>query len=315
MDDIPSYWKEYLENKAESLRIAESSLGNTGVSFAFITDVHIKTNNLKSPALLRCLFRNKLIRKVVCGGDIVYESYADKENALLELSSWADSTSQLRMVTILGNHDLNTHRSKDPMQAISESQFYQIECERSSSFVNYVKGTLYGYEDDTDRKVRYIYLNTGAPDEAVIDDIQIEWMKQCVLSLDKGWSVIVFCHQFFTGRMGAIPKLYIDANGVAIEGALNSIYDRSQATIACVVTGHCHRNYSKYSEKGFPIIATTCDTGGPDTEYFDPDTPYRVAGTTEEQAFDIYYVNTEQRRINIIRIGAGDSFVDRTFDY
>lgn len=115
--------------------------------------------------------------------------------------------------------------------------------------------------------------------------------------------------------MGVAQTLSLDENGILIEKAINDIYDSMAASLACIITGHCHRNYSIISEKGYPIIATTCDTGGLNSEYYDPDTPNRIVGTTAEQVIDLYSINTVDRYIKIIRIGAGDSVMDRSFSY
>lgn len=315
IEGVPSYWKKYFDSKEELLNNSAASIENQGVSFAFITDVHVRANNMKSPMLLKYLISKGLVNKVVCGGDIIYQSYENKEEAISELKAWADSTKGMGVVTLLGNHDLNSNYPLDKTQVLSEQDFFRIICAESSSFVNYAEGELYGYEDNENQKLRYIYLNTGAPDHMTIDNIQIEWLKKRILELEKGWTIVIFCHQFWTWRKSTDATLEYDENGTKIEKAINSIYDKASASIACVISGHCHRNYSKKSDKGFVMTSTTCDTGGFNSEQYDPDTPLRTANTTNEQAFDLFYINTDTRQIKIIRIGAGDTKSDRSFVY
>ncbi len=312
---VPSYWKEYLDGKAEELKKAEASTNGNGVSFAFITDIHVGSNNMVSPVILKYLQDKGVIQRVICGGDIIYEFHNRREEAINELSQWSESTKSLRLVTLLGNHDLNSNNQTNLSQVLGEDEFYAIVCKQNESFVRYEAGELYGYEDILNQRIRFLYLNTGAPDNAVIKQSQLDWMRERILELEAGWTVVVFAHQFWTGIRSTEPKLELDNNGVLIESTLNSIYDHSRATIACVIVGHCHRNYSKQSSKGYPIIATTCDSGGFNSGLYDPDTPIRQAGTITEQSFDFYYINTKMRQIDIIRIGAGDSLMDRRFNY
>ena len=314
-NSIPQYWEDYFNEKRVILARANQIIENNGASLLFVTDVHVGTNNMKSPTLIKYLVDHKYVNKVVCGGDLISGFQVTKEDALNELSIWANAIKPIPVVTILGNHDLNSNDQKDSMQIISENDFFHTIYGDTNLSINYVQGELYGYEDDEINKTRFIYLNTKAPDLSVIDNKQILWMKDCILELNKGWTVIVFCHQFWTGAVSSVKDLKMDNNGVLIENALNDIYDKTNATIACVIAGHCHRNYSKYSPKGYPIIATTCDTGGSVCQDYDPDTPYRISGTTTEQAFDLYYINNLSRRINVIRIGAGDSVMDRAFSF
>ena len=95
--------------------------------------------------------------------------------------------------------------------------------------------------------------------------------------------------------------------------ALDSLYDTVSATIVCVITGHCHRDFVSYSVKGYPMIATTCDAR--QAENYDINFPTRTVGTTTECAFDVFHVDTENRKIYTTRIGAGGADGDREFTF
>lgn len=312
---LPQYWQDYIDERREKFINANNEIKDSGVSFLFITDIHVATNNMMSPLLIKYLIGSHYINKVVCGGDIISGFHKQKNDALNELSTWVNALSIKHVVTLLGNHDLNSNDQMDSAQELEESDFYNYVCHKASSDVRYVNGRLYGYEDDHNQKVRFIYLNTKAPDSSVIDNYQLAWMQERILELQSGWTVVVFCHQFWTGDLSIRSALQLDTNGILIQNAINEIYDNSDAIISCIISGHCHRNYAAISAKGYPIIATTCDTGGFLSEDYDPDTPFRVAGTSTEQAFDLFYINTASRNIRIIRFGAGDSIMDRCFDY
>lgn len=181
---------------------AINETADKGVAFAFITYVHVGSNRMRSPMLLKYLQSHGYINKVVCGRDIIYNCYDNKNKALDELLKWANETRTLNIVTLLGNHDLNSDNQTKHEAELEESDFYEIVSKPSASRVVYPEGELYGYEDDVKQRVRYIYLNTGAPDSSVIDTEQLGWMQERLLELNSNWTTIVFCHQFWTGRWG-----------------------------------------------------------------------------------------------------------------
>lgn len=314
IDDLPSYWVDYFETKQTELTESDMDLGFGGVSFAFVTDVHINTNNKVSPSVIKYILTHTNIDTVICGGDIITD-YNTKENAVEELQWWSENTKSLKVINLHGNHDGNSNNQTDQTQIISDAEFYGLMCRQSEGIVNWENGTLYGYKDNAEQNVRFIFLDTGAPDSAVISDSQITWMQKRVSELETGWTVVVFAHQFWTGTYTTTATLTIDDNGTKILNGLDSIYDSVNATIACVICGHCHRDYNMISEKGYPVIATTCDASWTNASNYDPDNPTRTAGTTTEQCFDLYYINTESRTINTIRIGAGNTDSNRSFTY
>ena len=66
-----------------------------------------------------------------------------------------------------------------------------------------------------------------------------------------------------------------------------------------IISGHCHYDFSS-NDYGFLQISTTCDThqeygGLPDN-----------AGTTNEQAIDIFFVNIAARTLKSVRVGRGN---------
>lgn len=183
----------------------------------------------------------------------------------------------------------------------------------TENVVNWEPGYLYGYADNPAQKIRYLYLDTGAPDAASMSTAEVNWMKSKLLELSSGWYAVIFAHQFWTNTSASSTPA-LDANGTKIINALTDIYETMVGKVACVVAGHAHRDISMVTDMGFPVIATTCDTSY-NASNWDPDNPTRTAGTTTEQAFDIYYVNTDAKTIDVIRIGAGDTTSDRHFTF
>lgn len=91
--------------------------------------------------------------------------------------------------------------------------------------------------------------------------------------------------------------------------------------IACIICGHTHIDLSDTSGK-YPIICTTCDAHGIQASSMSSDN--RDANTINEQAFDVFHVDTVNQKVYATRIGGGKNDVredkkfelnDREFSY
>ena len=309
---LPDYWQTYMDAKQPALDAADISLGFYGTSFIFVTDVHVNGNNMMSPKLIKYLLEHTALNMVVCGGDIV-SGYNTYDNAVAEITKWRDAMDGTGSITIYGNHDGNSNAQPDSTAIIPKSAFYGLIDRETENVVNWEPGYLYGYADNSAQKIRYLYLDTGAPDSATMSAAEVNWMKSKLLELSNGWYAVIFAHQFWTNTSASSTPT-LDGNGTKIINALTDIYENMTGKVACVVAGHAHRDISMVTDMGFPVIATTCDTSY-NASTWDPDNPTRTAGTTTEQAFDIYYVNTDAKTIDTIRIGAGDTTSDRHFTF
>lgn len=172
------------------------------------------------------------------------------------------------------------------------------------------------YVDNTEQKIRYLFLDSGHPSTFVMGSDQIRWLTNNILKLGDGWSVLVTFHQVFNPSVitKGKAKLTNDGNLTTVMSVLDGIYDlcvRQGVSIIGIMGGHCHRDYAITSEKGYPVFTTTCD-GYRKAVDWDLDHPLRQLGTIEEQAFDVVHIDTSKRTIQLTRIGIG---ADRTFTY
>lgn len=324
---LPAYWKTYLDTKLPSIKSDYLSLGGNGVAFSFVTDTHWDDNQKKSPLVIKYLQDKVGITDCICGGDII-TAHGTRSDKLTEMYGFMDAMRPVSPYVLVGNHDYNTSDQTtsqstyltDP-NLISPGEFYRICSVPKEKVVHYTRVEVsgqfdeyFGYADNDSQKIRYIFLDSGAvykPNWADtnlrLSNDQVNWMKDRITELPVGWGVIVFTHIFFQ------PGNTVTTHGIGtqIETALDSIYDTANATIVGVICGHVHQSASKTSSKGYPIIATTTDSAGQINRESLTYTP----GTSSEQAFDIYYINTNLRTIKVTRIGAGDTVKDRTFNY
>lgn len=322
LTSVPDYWRDYLDTKLASLRSDYLDLERYGVAFIFVTDTHWEDNEKKSPAVIKYIQDKAGIEMCVFGGDVVTD-HGTRVVKLEEIRDFADAMDATKAIFLVGNHDYNT--SDQPSASwdankISPGEFYRL-CNVPEENVVHYDGTevenkydeYYGYLDNESQKVRYIFLDSGAvhiPNWADtnlrISDAQVDWMKARITELPTGWGVILFTHIFFQNYSGTVHGI-----GTQIETALDSIYDTANAKIICVVCGHVHASQSKVSAKGYPIIATTTDSAGQTNH----EGLTYVPGTDTEQAFDIFFVNTLDATIEVVRIGAGDTDEDRSFTF
>ena len=244
------------------------------------------------------------------------------------MRDWVEETRDLNTVNLVGNHDYNT--SDQPSSTweanrIKEGEFYRICDEYLEKVVKYDStdnveagkySEIFGYSDNNSQRMRYIFLDSTcvhipnwSDSNLAISNDQIQWLKDRITELESGWSVVVFIHIMFGGGTESSPALHNIGNQVI--AAIDSVYDSAAATVVGVVRGHTHYTGSIITSKGYPVISSTND-GRKDVIY---DSITSTQGTTTEQAFDIYFVNTKARTIKTIRIGAGDTSKDRIINY
>ena len=302
-----------MNGKQAELNSADIDLGFDGASFIFVTDIHTDTNFMRSPALIKYLQDHTAVKMVVCGGDLI-TGYGTKTGAINQLTKWRNAMAGTGAITLNGNHDANSNGQTDSTAILSKSAFYGLIDRETERDVNWVTGTLYGYMDNVPQKIKYIFLDTGAPDGASVDTAQRTWFKGVLTAMETGWTAVIFAHQFWTNTSkDTDPSL--DANGTKILDDIEDVIGSMSAKIACIVAGHAHRDIVLDTEMGFYAIGTTCDTAGTSATNYDPDNPTRTEGTTTEQAFDIFYVNTNAKTVKTIRIGAGDTTANRSLSY
>lgn len=138
--------------------------------------------------------------------------------------------------------------------------------------------------------------------------MQTAWLQNKITELASGWTVLVFAHRYWIGTSNGAPVLD-GVYGTDITDAIDAVYSSASATVACLIVGHCHYDYSITTANGYPVIATTTDC------YALSDTTLgetMTLGTDTEQAFDVFSIDTKNRKIYTVRVGAGS---DREWSY
>lgn len=250
---------------------------------------------------------------------------------------------------MFGNHDTGIgqsgHMTKDT--TISPDEIKLITKTAGLLYGEKRNGdSLYGYKDYTDKKVRVIWLNSFDLPTTVNSDgtykfnflhksgfqnAQLNWLAVNALKLpDKDWQVLMFSHApiagtFDSAELGQTP---IDQDNTdALLGILDAYQNgtsytskdtsrelpidlnvdfgnQGKGTLIAFISGHVHQD-GQMVYQGINCIQTTCSLA----TILNSD---RVADSENEDAWDIFSIDTAKRSIHAYRLGYG---VDRDFSY
>ena len=166
---------------------------------------------------------------------------------------------------------------------------------------------------------------------------QLNFLKNALDNVESGWYVVVMLHEFFyvvensetheknivrfdvSDIITDITDAYESkTNGSYVDSDYNRFeYDFTNANgkMAAIIVGHVHSDYTEQQtpvigEAGYPIISILQDGIGYPSGL--PNDPVRTEGTYTEQAFDIIGIDTTNKVIKTVRIGAG---INREFSF
>ena len=378
---LPDYWKDdgdsnlYINDKIRDINKISAD-----TRFTWITDQHWESNTKHSIDLIGYVNAACQIENTLNGGDIMCDVKSSTTFEKAEyhmhvcMDEWFDKIPYNHYFTF-GNHDLN--RTNPPANMSNEDYLacclsYEVvynACIKPWNIKmhftdnpDWVEGTelwywnrLHYYFDDEKAKIRFICINTGTshnPLNATVSSAnkeiyrQLTWLYDTLMSMEDGWSYIVYGHEFFkngeTGNyqswawfdhstpiaqlmLGAKNKTIVTPGGDSNQyDYVKSLYDFTNApdiTPICMLCGHQHVDFSMIfdettltAENGNEVqnehqllaICSTCDTKGSVHIY------EMTPGTLTEQAFDVVSIDKENKKILMTRIGVG---YDREFYY
>lgn len=321
-DGLPEYYhsNSYIENKVQAIRDNASIV--KGCTFGFITDLHFFFNSLMSGALLEYVNANTPLNLIVCGGDIPpARGTLEKLNKSAALyNQLTDKVGRESWLTVKGNHDYCID-GDTPKTMTKGYQYNQIVRALETSKAVLTDEKDYYYYDLPSQKIRFIVLDqyetTDAGDvqygvKSNVTDEQLSWLAN-TLSVD-GYTFLVFSHSSCNSGIPGYDKVLAEVNTmlcavnnkrVYTHGSIRADFTKTTSVVACAIAGHNHTDMSKTTDQLLSITTTS------DAALADGGIP-RIAGTTSEQAFDIFTVDTENRKINAVRIGGGEN---RKFTY
>ena len=299
-DLLPDYWKTYLDEQINKINSKYSLLGDGVDAFIFISDQHLDGGEDYSAAIINYIAKNSPVKKVIFGGDML-QGGSDDINIL---NAYRDSfNDDVLVLAMRGNHDATGN--------LTVNAFYNIMISPLAGSADITDELYYCYDND-EQKIRYIVTDSVASGTNYLTSAnQIAWMQSKILELGEDWTVIIFHHGIWEGSSTS-NNLSFSTDGKLIIDAVDAVYDRAKCTIAGIYSGHNHRDYLGYSEKGYALVSTTVNSSSNALTKYDLENPSRPIGTIKEEALDIVFIDSKTCTIETIRIGAGQ---DRTITY
>lgn len=300
---VPDYWITYLQEKEAAINALNMAL-DSGESFIFFTDYHQGSNNKNSAPLMRHIVDHTSITDVVYGGDTTDGgTLPTPQAAEAVVRAFSNLFKPLKIKPVRGNHDCEPS-AYQTINQIPDAAWYDMMIRPIENDV-VSSNEQYFYYDIPNQKIRHMVMDSGGMNDA-LTETQLTWMKARLTELETGWTAVIFQHMVVESTP-AEQTVHMITRGTKTLNAIGDVYSQLNCTIAALVCGHLHVDTIVDTPYNFKIIGTTCDAGGANSQGYDWNNPTRPAGTTNEQAFDVYSIDTTNRTINITRIGAGSN--------
>ena len=292
---IPDFYRDYVSARISSL----NKITSNNDSVIFVSDIHNENRNY-SASIIKEILNKTSVNKVVCGGDLINEP-SSKEDAVGLLKYRSNLYRRNKCAVFMeGNHDTNPYGTG----RVSESELYDIFC--ASIPTSVTNNKLYYYRDNNERKIRYIYLDTG--EDGNIDSVQSNWLKTCAESVEGGWYIVLFSHM-------ALNTSYNNRTSwteYGVVSSVNTALANVKSKVICWIFGHVHIDLSGVVN-GIRMISVTCDAHGVQSTSMSSDN--RDENTINEQAFDVFTFDTTNRKIHCTRFGGGQYNAISTGNY
>jgi hypothetical protein len=273
-----------------------------GDSFIFFTDYHLEQTSGFSHLLMQDIVSKTSVRKVIFGGDI-FNGAETHAGALEKTRVFIERFGGLNVCGIRGNHEYNLLDGGSIAERLTDSEIYNVTLKGVEDRVT-TNGALSCYFDNKNRKIRYILIDSHQENESdIITEAELEWLQARMTELESGWTVMVFTHVMFIVTDKATATVSYLSNGRRIVNAIKAVKDSMAATLACLICGHAHFDYSS-TDNGFLLVSTTCDSKQDSGQWIGWG---QGAGTTAEHAFDVFSLDTVSRSLRAVRIGRGEN--------
>lgn len=222
---------------------------------------------------------------------------------------WRKLIGGLRHHSVLSDDDSNAFGAKGAYGVV-------MAAEETPDVVR--GGDYFYFIDDPNERTRYFYLDTHQCTSlnAVGDAEMMQFIIEALGRLPEGWHAVAISHIWWLRSLSAIPEYCNQLLGVfdgynlrkvgsvTVDGiTLTYDFTRAVGKFEFCIGGNSHTDYSFTTANGIPVILT--DTDSQNVVSGSTCTP----GTITENAVTAVIANYDERKINIVRVGRGESRV------
>lgn len=204
------------------------------------------------------------------------------------------------VVSITGNHDAyqNAKGQTDPItyQQIFQSYMKRAVIEKQIHNRDIVSTNC--YIDDVTCNIRFIFIDDTDSTDVNYNDRVRGWLTEALSGLPEAYNAIVISHR---PQNSSLSSAFVGTR--PNQDILNQYANK----IICCINGHAHKDGAEYLDD-ILYVESTCAMAGPNST----DGYVRTIGTASETAFDIFMIDTVNKKIYTVRYGAG---LNREFIY
>ena len=325
---VPSYYTAHMDEKIETILNLKQTCA---LQFIFITDYHYGTYNNTHTVrpLLTKLVTDSGVNIIINGGDTwtsgnkAIISLAEARSRLMNGLIETQPLAPCEYYFLLGNHDTGLDYKVSNGNTTTYGPYFttnelseiiggpltgrQVISDPAS------KGMAYYFDIDS---FRFIFINPtlNTLGSSETDEKVYAFLASALLDSNNK-KIIILSHVYYnsssipTGvnNCKTIIEAYNNRSTAAPTSAVNAKFTNCTGKVICWIAGHSHADSNYNLSDGTPVIVTTtCNAGG---EMGGLD---RSIGTINENAFDVFSIDTTNHKIYVTRIGAGS---DREFTY
>ena len=306
-DAIPSYFKTMMSTKIPEIRENMNLVGANGDTFVFITDIHWANNAKNGLRLVRYIINKTNINKVINGGDTISQG---ERNAMMDdmitVIKGLEFPFFNHLLVAFGNHDSNKfNQTEQTSRHFDLNTCYSLMEKEAESYIKMMTDDdLSFYYDDEANKTRYIVLDMGE-DMSSGNKVFTAYQEyaDALLNTESGWKIVLAAHIITYGRglyVRGIADAYNNRTTYTNENVGTFDFSSGAGKIEIIIGGHTHIDSIEYTASGIPVVVSDCDSyRTSSTDY-----PY-VAGTDQEQCFDVVTVDYTNDIAKYVRIGRG----------
>ena len=201
----------------------------------------------------------------------------------------------------------------------------------------------YGYYDDTNKKIRFIFINTvdipnGYEQQHIkgISNEQLNFVADALKFNDSEWGVVFISHHALQDNRVLNPDEHEDAyltpehGGIPLIGVINAFINNTTYSYTSSVTdweynvdidytnnasnevigmfsGHMHRDGSVVTDSGYAMIQTTSAGNSVGGQNEDGTPIVKKMYTITETSWDLITIDRINKKIYLDRFGGGNS--------